>query len=544
MGGPPQCPVTECTAQVFTPTSTACLNHLEAKERDDDFRRVREEGAYYTLNGCKVDMHLFNRLRAGLLHRFDRLNGATVTGPVFFGRPMVRDGDRSADPKQIDLRGSNFSESVQLADLDSEFILDSATFGGGLYIWHCKSSAPLRLEKITLRGSVQKAALTIGDCDLNRLELSQVRASGRVLIQDSSIGRMLATDVIVAGDVLLSRTSVGRLEPSSLLVSHAFSIADSRIEQPASLRVGSSSIAVTRSRFAAFRLSVTGATVTFGDVGFDGPSSIGMDPVPVAWPDSWPPLLDSVPRLASVDGVDVSNLALIGMDVSSCDWIGARNLADISISSDVSFGKSPPSTLSRGPQRSVIGAEAILRSRAGGKRPADWLACSRIDDSERFQSVDVLKIADSYRSLRRAAEKAKQDDLADDFYFGEMEMRRRSASGFTWLLLRAYRWLSGYGQRPLRALGATAVSLLAGALVYYTAGLSYADCTGGMCPSEPALAGQALLRSAEAMASIVPPASARALTATGEVASLVLKLLGPLVFGLFLLSVRNRVRRS
>lgn len=59
-----------------------------------------------------------------------------------------------------------------------------------------------------------------------------------------------------------------------------------------------------------------------------------------------------------------------------------------------------------------------------------------------------------YRQLRKAREDSKDEPGAADFYYGEMEMRRRQLRyrrAERWLL-QAYWSLSGYGLRAARAL--------------------------------------------------------------------------------------------
>lgn len=69
------------------------------------------------------------------------------------------------------------------------------------------------------------------------------------------------------------------------------------------------------------------------------------------------------------------------------------------------------------------------------------------------------RLAGLYRSLRKSFEDSKNEAGAGDFYYGEMEMRRRSPAtrlAERWILT-LYWLLSGYGQRAARAL----VALLA-----------------------------------------------------------------------------------
>ena len=69
------------------------------------------------------------------------------------------------------------------------------------------------------------------------------------------------------------------------------------------------------------------------------------------------------------------------------------------------------------------------------------------------------RLAGLYRQLRKAQEDAKNEPGAADFYYGEMEMRRKATT--TPAGERAILWLywliSGYGLRALRSLAALAI---------------------------------------------------------------------------------------
>jgi hypothetical protein len=98
-------------------------------------------------------------------------------------------------------------------------------------------------------------------------------------------------------------------------------------------------------------------------------------------------------------------------------------------------------------------------------------------------------------------------------------------------LLLLYWLVAGYGIRASRSLAALAVTLLLAAVLLDAAGFvqdrSY---------------GRSLLFALESSVSLLKAPELR-LTATGEVATVALRLLGPLFFGLTLLSLRGRVKR-
>lgn len=142
-----------------------------------------------------------------------------------------------------------------------------------------------------------------------------------------------------------------------------------------------------------------------------------------------------------------------------------------------------------------------------------------------------------YRELRKGREDAKDQPGAADFYYGEMELRRRDRAT-PWaerLVLWLYWLVAGYGLRGLRALAWLAVVVVGLAAVLQAVGFN-----GGDPPFR-----DALIYAAQSAVSIT--SGNKALTDhvswAGEVLRIILRLAGPLLLGLALLSVRNRVKR-
>jgi hypothetical protein len=171
-----------------------------------------------------------------------------------------------------------------------------------------------------------------------------------------------------------------------------------------------------------------------------------------------------------------------------------------------------------------------------------------------------VQLAAVYRELRKGREDAKDEPGAADFYYGEMEMRRhdRRAPPAERLILWLYWLTSGYALRAWRALATlTAVVLVAavgfafwgfpdaepafrpvgvdasGALVYRQ--VPAEDATGAGLP-------EAVRFSARSATSLLRGPD-RALTPAGESLEIALRLLGPVLLGLAVLSIRGRVRR-
>lgn len=181
--------------------------------------------------------------------------------------------------------------------------------------------------------------------------------------------------------------------------------------------------------------------------------------------------------------------------------------------------------------------------------------------------VGPLQLAPVYRALRKAFEDGKHEPGAADFYYGEMEMRRhaddipRSERG----LLTAYWALSGYGLRASRALawlGAamclTVVLLMAFGLAKGTpkqtaTGTVPAD--GGKVtfeigkddPQNPTgnpFTGERLEKALNVtLNSVVFRSSGQDLTTAGAYIEMTSRLTEPVLLGLAVLAVRNRVKR-
>jgi uncharacterized protein YjbI with pentapeptide repeats len=265
------------------------------------------------------------------------------------------------------------------------------------------------------------------------------------------------------------------------------------------------------------------------------------------------------PRLVSLRGADVANLLLSDVDLRPCLFSQTHHLDGLRLEGDTEFGRSPRRW--RWSPRQVLAEERQWRRdpRMQALRPGKPLRWWQRRRNERWRAewhVEQVEpprwllqahgeietprhprdIAGMYRQLRKGREDNKDVSGAGDFYYGEMEMRRQDADAP--LIERAVLWLywlvSGYGLRASRALVALGVTILAFALGLWQLGFE----------PRPAFI-RALLFSTESTSGLfrVPETPGLVLTYTGEMLQVLLRLLGPLFFGLALLSLRGRVRR-
>jgi uncharacterized protein YjbI with pentapeptide repeats len=219
-------------------------------------------------------------------------------------------------------------------------------------------------------------------------------------------------------------------------------------------------------------------------------------------------------RLESLRRANVANVTLANFNLSGCSLLGTHNLDRLRIeASDFLLSAGWWST-----RRQVVFDE--LQFREYGRGPA----------------ISADRVADVYRSLRKGREDNKDEPGSADFYFGEMEMRRRGSAGFERAILTLYWLVSGYGLRASRAVAALAITV-----ALFAVGFSELS---GFDPDQRFW--KSLLFSAESTSSLFrapgPPEGAE-LNDEGHVLQMGLRILGPLFIGLALLALRARVKR-
>jgi uncharacterized protein YjbI with pentapeptide repeats len=228
-------------------------------------------------------------------------------------------------------------------------------------------------------------------------------------------------------------------------------------------------------------------------------------------------------------GADTANLVLAGLDLARCRFADGINLDKLRLEADCTFGE-PPRGL-RWTRRQVIAEEYEWRTSPRGKGDTAWLGLLGLPGEE-GGPLHPLRIAAIYRALRKGREEAKDEPGAADFYYGEMEMRRHGAASRAERAIVFLYWLvSGYGLRASRALAALLVTIVVFAAFFDAWGFVDEEGYGG-----------ALLFSLESTTSLLR-GKEQNLTTAGEVLWILLRLLGPIFFGLAILSLRGRLKR-
>jgi hypothetical protein len=193
----------------------------------------------------------------------------------------------------------------------------------------------------------------------------------------------------------------------------------------------------------------------------------------------------------------------------------------------------------------------------------------------------AAQVAALYRALRKGREDNKDEPGAADFYYGEMEMRRHAkreevkaerrrgherhwaTAASEYAVLWLYWLASGYGLRAWRALVSFLVLLsVAAGLFAFTGGFASSATASAASPTAttrpasttppspptPTAAtadtsfGGAMVYSARTVIGLTRDPQPR-LTRFGDAVQILLRILGPVLLGLAVLSVRGRVKR-
>lgn len=176
---------------------------------------------------------------------------------------------------------------------------------------------------------------------------------------------------------------------------------------------------------------------------------------------------DSLGKVVELRGVDAALLVLNDIDLTRCAFEGAYHLDQISLEGRCRFSW-PPERLRWGlsgvpvrwwTRRTVLEEERVWRATAP-PRSLDREGWG--NNSANIDVPDPLDVAATYRQLRKAFEDSLNEPGAADFYYGEMEMRRRDRDGSPAserALLHLYWAVSGYGLRASRAVGWLVVAM-------------------------------------------------------------------------------------
>jgi hypothetical protein len=353
-------------------------------------------------------------------------------------------------------------------------------------------------------------------------------------------GAQFSRDLSFDKCVFRHRVTVG-----PLVVSGTLSFDDADFEQDVQLDASACSLSCHRTRFAGRAdLNVRWAEIALDDATFVQPSRLA-GVIAFSQIDDRPAQLCRVdrrldanqrPRLMSVRQANVEYLALGNIDLRACRFAGAHGLDQLRIEADCNFAQPPHPW--RYAQRRTLAEEQHWRHCSASHGKSDWhppVCQSAYWLAPEAQVLDPPRIASLYRALRKSLEDRKDEPGAADFYYGEMEMRRRGAGMATRVILTLYWLVSGYGLRASRALLALVLTIVLAAVALSRWGLHPGGPYHGY--------GRSLLLALDSSISVLRAPTTVGLSAGGQITEIILRLAGPLFFGLALLSVRGRVKR-
>jgi uncharacterized protein YjbI with pentapeptide repeats len=511
------------------------------------------------------------------------LDGALVAGPCSF-RGVTCDRlatfqattfEAEADFSYAIFTGTTSFEEArfgQLADFDGctfegIVVFERATFAGGAAFTGCRFhgsavfSDMRAVEDVTFQSAsfVREAlfggAIFEGGAQFVRAEFNgfaQFRLSGTAGLLNFGGARIhdhVDFAGVVASTVSFARARIHEMRMiGPILADGALSLDQTIFETPVRIEVSARKILCRETTF----LGGADIIARWAAVDAEGADFVGASLIaPLAPPggdpddellgyerpldDGWEQLDEPPtgfePRIVSLRGAKVARLTLSHVNLRTCRFASAHGLDDLRLES-VTFSEPPTgwSRAGRKTRRRTIAEEHDWReTQADG---AEWSRAPRDERaSEQEAPLDPDEIASLYRALRRGRERERDEAGASDFYYGEMEMRRKGARGSDRLLLWLYWLIAGYGLRASRALAALVLTL---------AVLAVPLSLWGFRPDQSY--GRALLFAAESSISLLH-APVENLTAGGEVVQITLRLAGPLFFGLAVLALRSRVKR-
>jgi uncharacterized protein YjbI with pentapeptide repeats len=532
-------------------TTAYCLEHQDPEEFKA-FLTSLGPGASLDLRGTRLSSELLRQLLAALMTDQQR---PTIGEARFDQALFTGDADfREAQFSGIALfEGAQFSGRAWFGDAEfSEDVwFDWAQFSGDAWFGEAEFSghAEFRGARFSEGASFEGAQFS----GTGSFEGAQF--SGFAWFEETQFVATTALGPLRADMVRLDGAFFG----ASVVVEVAardLSMVGTRFEREATLRVRYADILLDGAAFAKT------SSLAFAEGPFEGPFQMATptptDEQPASQQSSEPrpqgslpgePTLSTLdetaleqtglplqPRLLSLRRVDVTNLVLADLDLTWCLFRGAHNLDKLRIEGPKYFEPTPRRW--RWTRRRTLAEERIWRQtrypHEDWNAPSEELAWVYAVSGQPVQPPDPDHVAPLYRALRKAEEDAKYEPGAADFYYGEMEMRRH-ARGTPWVekqLLWAYWLVSGYGLRGLRALISLLVVILGLAVLFQWIGFR-AD------PPAPWYWGSVLYAAKSTLSLPVQ----EQLTGWGEVLRIFLRLTGPVLLGLALLSVRGRVKR-
>jgi uncharacterized protein YjbI with pentapeptide repeats len=517
-------------------TTPKCLAHASDEERNAALKQLGETGKI-DARGVPISTALVEQILAAAPHGADN-------------RPMFR------------------TTQFNRASFQGDALFEGATFQGGAAFNDATFQGDARFNRAAFRGGAVFNGVTFqGDARFNEATFQAAVFGGttfqRIASFDGATFQIgaLFEDVTFQADAefggatfwdeaVFDRASFKQARRLGPFLAHrGLHLDEVQFMQPVQIEASTIWVCCRRARFAGgaqFRLRW--ARVVLDDSDLATPSILAGIPAPIsdelvgpeqriakAWTRLLAEEISERPRLLSLQRANVAGLGLSSVELADCRFAGAHNLDQLRLEADVSFAAAP--VWLRWDQRQVIAEERAWRAQRSRRWPSPWWPASAWLGNEPV--LEAGQIAGLYRALRKGREDAKDEPGAADFYYGEMEMRRRRPPhrrGFPWAGRAGHpdRLLAGVRLRPA---GLASAGLAAGRVMVATIGLRTVGFTHDRHPWS-----SAFLYTAGAVTHLVNPPEGL-LTEPGQAIRIAIGLIGPLLLGLALLAVRARVKR-
>ncbi|MFD8492654.1 pentapeptide repeat-containing protein [Amycolatopsis sp. NPDC059657] len=557
----PECPVHGCAGAALD-SETRCLLHVSRADRDDYLRWVTPidgRGVRFTAELIhEVYVNLPSKERPARTVLFTNAvfpdnasfgdarfgDGSSFAGATFGARAYFRGAtfgeettfDRAKFGGRPTFRGARFGKRASFRGTDfghnpwfkgtvfgAQASFANARFGDYSYFRYTRFGAGASfgeasfgktarfVDTVRFEGDVTFISATFG----GELEFGKVLFLGRAAFTNASFGAEARFDMCSHEALSMANARFGK-HTQIKFAGKSLNLHGTDFSEGGSIRAWGTDIDLTRSKFGAPSLVTKRDPVT----GLGG------------FADAF-----GTPRLLSLDEADVRNLVIDQVDLGGCRFNQAHNLDQLRVGSSDQFLL--PRRRFGQTRRRVVLEEYLWRTRETHGNPR----------------TEARQVEQTYRALRKAFEDVKNEPGSADFYYGEMEMRRRGTESRTErFLLYCYWLLAGYGLRAWRALTALAVTVAVATVIFMSAGFAttattaYVPTAGGTyvqttLPSPRLGWPDAISYSLHSITSLIRPTGTIPLTTIGNYTELTLRILGPVLLGLALLSIRARVKR-
>jgi hypothetical protein len=499
-----------------------CLAHLDEEQLRDALRRVGSDGVV-DARGVSFGSGLSSRLRRALPRDED-------------GRPW--------------LLNARFSQ----ATFDDVVEFRGVQFKGTTWFDHARFNARVSFEQAAFEGVAEFRSAVFRD----------VAWFDRVLFSSGAwLDQAIFCDIAWFGRATFEYAR----QIGPVLVHKALVLDVATFKQRVNLDVTAATVCCRRSRFLeGGRLRIRWAEVFVEDADFTSHMILSSgDQFPLRDAENeavrkWQKIPGSdrseIPTLMSVQRANVANLTVSRTDLTACRFAEANNLDQLRLEGGARFSSVPRGF--RRSRRQVVAEEYEWRA---SRRAKGWAKPYWPPWTPRPDPLSPSQIAGIYRALRKGREDRKDEPGAADFYYGEMEMRRHDpvASRPERLVLFLYWLLSGYALRASRAVTGLALVIVLFAILFQAVGFAPAEPSlrvKGVSPSGAVIykqpedkapssvksAIEAIAYSAGSTVAIVSGPE-RKLTTIGQCLRILLRLIGPILLGLSVLSIRGRVKR-